>query len=71
MFHYQKFAKYQRNHRRNFFCRYFSVEITYGLFLQTENSELMKKGRVGGAEVLASDFSDGITNGLKTGESYA
>jgi len=32
LYHYQKFAKYQRIYRRNIFCRYFEVEITDGHF---------------------------------------
>ena len=36
-----------------------------------ESLELMKKGRVADAEVLAGDFSDRITDGFKTGDPYA
>ena len=72
--HYQKIAKYQRTYRRNFFCRYFSAEITDGKYSSviTDRKFRINEKRAGsGAEVLAGDFADGITDGIKNWGPYA
>ena len=89
--HYQKITKYQRTYRQNFFCRYFSAEITDGKYSSvirsvitdelcpsvltdqiTDRKFRINEKRAGcGAEVLAGDFSDGITDGIKNWGPYA